>query len=45
MKRTLMILVAILALTTAHADDYPYLTFETQDGTTPLPPRLPALTN
>ena len=29
-----MILVAILALTTAHADDYPYLTFETQDGTT-----------
>jgi hypothetical protein len=29
-----MILAAILALTTAHADDYPYLTFETQDGTT-----------
>ena len=29
-----MILSAILALTTAHADDYPYLTFETQDGNT-----------
>ena len=29
-----MILAAILALTTSHADDYPYLTFETQDGTT-----------
>lgn len=29
-----MILSVILTLTTAYADDYPYLTFEKQDGTT-----------
>lgn len=33
MKRLLLILMTVAGVMTAQADDYPYLTFETSDGT------------
>lgn len=33
MKRLLLILMTMAGVMTAQADDYPYLTFETSDGT------------
>lgn len=33
MKRLLLILMTVAGVLTAQADDYPYLTFETSDGT------------
>ena len=33
MKRLLLILMTMAGAMTAQADDYPYLTFQTQDGT------------